>query len=152
MRQVHRQAQSNKKIPFNNRIQVATVNMESGEYIAVFSTFSHHPCICRSNWSKIPKTKINVANVCFASIFSGFITGKEDHYYILSLRTLLFACFLFFAWPGILLSVAALINAKKVHHSYPRFANNQAWGNQYCDVHWHIAKYRAGSRTGHWRQ
>ena len=81
--------------------------------------------------------KPNVINVCFVSIFSGFITGKEDHYYILSLRTLISASFLL-AWPGILLSVAAIITAKKVHHSYPRFiarANYQARGNQYCDVH-----------------
>ena len=47
-----------------------------------------------------------------------FITRKENHYYILSHRILVFACILFFAWPEILLSVATIINAKKVHHSY----------------------------------
>ena len=58
-------------------IQVETVNMESGEYIAAFSTVSHHPCICRTNWSEISKTKRH--ECCFVSILilMGSLQGKK---------------------------------------------------------------------------
>ncbi len=64
-----------------------TVNMESGEYIAAFSTAFHHMFA----GARFPKP--NCVNLCCISISKGFSTGKEDHYYIQSLRTLIYALF-----------------------------------------------------------
>ncbi len=84
--------------------------------IEAFSTAFHHTSAGQTG-ARFPKP--NFVNLCCISISNGFRKGKEDHYYILSIRTLIYGFILFFAWPGILLSVAAIIKAKKVvMHGY----------------------------------